>query len=265
MDLSACTNWLCTKRQQNGVQTTPQDYQSVVTSGPGPSPVSSTSCDDVVPPSKNCFRLVMLGDLFVIVFSMDSRETFEEAIRLREQILETKLNAGASSTGVGLTRKKTMPRVPMVLAGNKCDKEMRTVTVEEAQAFCDSQDSNCAFVETSAKKNFKVDEVFYQLFLVANLPLEMAPNHHKRVSASFGSPCPLPPSAPSHHSKKYHLSVKRRLSDACGVVTPNVRRPSIRTDLMIMRTKTCSLGDNPGTSNNSPIRWRKVDNGCSLQ
>ncbi|CAG9862074.1 unnamed protein product [Phyllotreta striolata] len=331
MDLSACTNWLCAKRQPNGMPAgAPQDYQSVVTSGPGPSPGSSSSCDDVVPPQKNCFRLVMLGsarvgktclvarflggkfqesytptiedfhrklyrirgeiyqldildtsgnhpfpamrrlsfltgDLFVIVFSMDSRETFEEAIRLREQIIETKINAGASSTGVGLTRKKTLPRVPMVLAGNKCDKEMRTVTVEEAQTFCDSQDSCCAFVETSAKRNFKVDEVFYQLFLVANLPLEMAPNHHKRVSASFGAPCPLPPSAPGHHGKKYHLSVKRRLSDACGVVTPNVRRPSIRTDLMIMRTKTCSLGEAPGSSSNSPIRWRRVDNGCILQ
>lgn len=65
------------------------------------------------------------GDLFVIVFSMDCRETFEEAIRLREQILETKLNAGATTNSVGLTRKKTLPRVPMVLAGNKCDKEMR--------------------------------------------------------------------------------------------------------------------------------------------
>lgn len=56
---------------------------------------------------------------------MDSRETFEEAIRLREQILETKVNAGASSNSGGLTRKKNLPRVPMVLAGNKCDKEMR--------------------------------------------------------------------------------------------------------------------------------------------
>lgn len=57
---------------------------------------------------------------------MDSRETFEEAIRLREQILETKVNAGAAAnTGVGLTKKKIIPRVPMVLAGNKCDKEMK--------------------------------------------------------------------------------------------------------------------------------------------
>lgn len=60
----------------------------------------------------------------MIAFSMDSRETFEEAIRLREQILETKLNAGAA-TGGGALRKKNLPRVPMVLAGNKCDKEMK--------------------------------------------------------------------------------------------------------------------------------------------
>lgn len=141
----------------------------------------------------------------------------------------------------------------------------RTVLPEEAKSFCLSQEC-CTFVETSAKKNVQVDDVFYELFLIANLPLEMAPNHHKRVSASFGSPCPLPPPASSsHHSKKYTLSVKRRLSDACGVVTPNVRRPSIRTDLMIMRAKTCSLGDNNGNGNNSVLNWRPLEYRCILQ
>ncbi|XP_044270296.1 GTP-binding protein Rhes [Tribolium madens] len=329
MDLSSCTNWFCAKRNEK-VPITSTDCHSVVTSGPGPSPGSSNSCDDVIPPQKNCFRLVVLGsarvgktclvsrflggkfqesytptiedfhrklyrirgeiyqldildtsgnhpfpamrrlsfltgDLFIIVFSMDSRETFEEAIRLREQILETKINAGAASNSGGLTRKKTLPRVPMILAGNKSDKEMKTVTAEEAQLYCDTQDSGCAFIETSAKKNLKVDEVFYQLFVVANLPQEMAPNHHKRISANFGAPCPLPPSTPSYHTKKYTLSVKRRLSDACGVVTPNVRRPSIRTDLMIMRTKTCNVGDNNSNPSNSPLSWRRVDSNCSMQ
>ncbi|CAH1171237.1 unnamed protein product [Phaedon cochleariae] len=352
MDLSACARWFCSRRAAGGSGKGAADCPvggdcPAAGAGPGPSAGGSGACDDVVPPPKNCFRLVVLvdfsslfirlifflvftgsarvgktclvarflggkfqecytptiedfhrklyrirgeiyqldildtsgnhpfpamrrlsfltGDLFVIVFSMDSRETFEEAIRLREQIIETKVNAGAgSSSTVGL-RKKSLPRVPMLLAGNKCDKEMRTVTAEEAQTYCDTQDSSCAFVETSAKKNYKVEEVFYQLFLAAGLPLEMAPNHHKRVSAHFGAPCPLPPPTPAHMAKKYHLSVKRRLSDACGVVTPNVRRPSIRTDLMIMRTKTCSLGDSPGNSNNSPIRWRRVEKECVLQ
>ena len=61
----------------------------------------------------------------MIVFSMDSRETFEEAVRLREQILETKLNAGAAANSGGVAKKKMVLRVPMVLVGNKCDKEMR--------------------------------------------------------------------------------------------------------------------------------------------
>lgn len=59
------------------------------------------------------------GDLFVLVFSMDSRESFEEVIRLREQILETKLSASGGRS------KKNLPKVPMVIAGNKCDREMK--------------------------------------------------------------------------------------------------------------------------------------------
>lgn len=58
------------------------------------------------------------GDLFVLVFSMEVRESFEEVIRLREQILETKLSASGRS-------KKHQPKVPMVIAGNKCDRDVR--------------------------------------------------------------------------------------------------------------------------------------------
>jgi hypothetical protein len=58
------------------------------------------------------------------------------------------------------------------------------------------------------------------------------------------------------------------LSDACGVVAPNVRRPSIRTDLMIMRTKTCSLA--AGNENNAPgsritLRTSESRKACSIQ
>lgn len=59
----------------------------------------------------------------MLVFSMDSRESFEEVIRLREQILETKLSASSSSG----RSKKNQPKVPMVIAGNKCDREAKYV------------------------------------------------------------------------------------------------------------------------------------------
>ncbi|XP_013140089.1 PREDICTED: GTP-binding protein Rhes [Papilio polytes] len=196
----------------------------------------------------------LTGDLFVLVFAMDSRESFEEVIRLREQILDTK--ASATSGGRG---RKQAPRVPMAIAGNKCDRDLKTVQPEEATAYCATQDSACVFVETSAKKNYHVDDLFYELFVVANLPLEMAPNHHKRVSTAFGSPCTLPPtSSQSSRSKKCTLSIKRRLSDACGVVAPNVRRPSIRTDLMIMRTKTCAKGDGDSGSGSPKLNLNRL-------
>lgn len=135
----------------------------------------------------------------------------------------------------------------------------RTVQPEEAIAYCNTQDSACVFIETSAKKNCNVEDLFYELFVVANLPLEMAPNHHKRVSTAFGSPCTLPPtSSQSSRSKKCTLSIKRRLSDACGVVAPNVRRPSIRTDLMIMRTKTCAKGDTDSASGSPKITLNRL-------
>lgn len=70
----------------------------------------------------------------------------------------------------------------------------RSVTIEEAEEYCASQDDCCVFVEVSAKRNYHVDELFYQLFVVASLPLEMAPNHHRKVPLTFGSPTMLPPS-----------------------------------------------------------------------
>lgn len=74
----------------------------------------------------------------------------------------------------------------------------RTVTVEEAEEYCNSQDDCCVFVEASAKRNYHVEELFYQLFVVAGLPLEMAPNHHRKVPLTFGSPTMLPPSQVSN-------------------------------------------------------------------
>lgn len=84
----------------------------------------------------------------------------------------------------------------------------RIVTVEEAEEYCNSQDDCCVFVEASAKRNYHVEELFYQLFVVAGLPLEMAPNHHRKVPLTFGSPTMLPPS-----QVKDYLSLPLKRSD----------------------------------------------------
>ncbi|XP_037821678.1 GTP-binding protein Rhes isoform X1 [Lucilia sericata] len=186
----------------------------------------------------------LTGDIFILVFSMDSRESFEEVVRLRENILETKW--AALNPGSGF-KKKALPKIPMILAGNKCDKEQRTVQLDEIMGYIAGQDNCCVFVECSAKQNFRIDDLFYALFTASNLPLEMAPNHHRRVVTVFGAPSPLPPHSSTGGSKKNALSIKRRFSDACGVVTPNARRPSIRTDLNLMRSKTMQMNEGDGS------------------
>ncbi|GJQ84202.1 hypothetical protein Trydic_g2874 [Trypoxylus dichotomus] len=74
--VGSCTSWLCANNapekqlpsptdvagsQTAATTTTPAANTATNSAGPGPSPGSSNSCDDVIPPQKNCYRLVMLG------------------------------------------------------------------------------------------------------------------------------------------------------------------------------------------------------------
>jgi len=135
----------------------------------------------------------------------------------------------------------------------------RTVQVDEVMGYIAGQDNCCTFVECSARQNYRIDDLFHSLFTVSNLPLEMTPNHHRRLVSVFGAPSPLPPHGSAvGGTKKNALSIKRRFSNACGVVTPNARRPSIRTDLNLMRSKTMALNEGEGVR--SPSRWNR----CAL-
>ncbi|XP_050704542.1 uncharacterized protein LOC126989996, partial [Eriocheir sinensis] len=116
----------------------------------------------------------------------------------------------------------------------------KVVTQEEVHQFVSSL-SCCAYMDVSAKLNYNVDKLFYELFVLANLPMEMSPALHKRVcpmqtGQTTATSCPV--GIPGSSSRYRGLSIRRRLSDAYGMVAPNVRRPSIRTDLLILRAKT---------------------------
>mmetsp|Transcript_16514 Transcript_16514/g.23176 ORF Transcript_16514/g.23176 Transcript_16514/m.23176 type:complete len:193 (-) Transcript_16514:58-636(-) len=85
------------------------------------------------------------GKAFLLVFSVASRMTFEELSQFRDRILLVKEDEVT----------------PMVLVGNKCDLEEREVTSEEAEALA-QEFGGIPYVECSALKSIRCDEVFYE-------------------------------------------------------------------------------------------------------
>ena len=83
------------------------------------------------------------SDGFVLVYSIDNKESFESTKKRYERILKLKGDQ----------------KVAIVVAGNKCDlEESRKVSKEEAEDFCLS--NKITFLETSALKVINVKEAF---------------------------------------------------------------------------------------------------------
>ncbi len=81
-----------------------------------------------------------------MVYSITSRSSFDEINAFRDQIL----------------RVKDKDKVPMVLAGNKCDlASERQVTSNEGHEL--AKLFGCPFFETSAKARLNVEDCFYGL------------------------------------------------------------------------------------------------------
>nr|XP_015801047.2 dexamethasone-induced Ras-related protein 1 [Nothobranchius furzeri] len=163
---------------------------------------------------------ILTGDVFILVFSLDNRDSFQEVQRLKGQIHETK----------SCLRNKTKEKVdvPLVICGNKCDRDFyREVQDEEIEQLV-SGDQQCAYFEISAKKNTNIDQMFQSLFTMAKLPNEMSPDRHRKVSLQY---CHV------LHRKSFR-NKKYKDGNAYGIVAPFARRPSVHSDLMYIKEKT---------------------------
>ncbi|RYP26267.1 hypothetical protein DL767_008117 [Monosporascus sp. MG133] len=86
------------------------------------------------------------GEGFLLVYSITSRQSFEEITTFQQQIL----------------RVKDKDYFPMVVVGNKCDLENeREVPRSEGEAL--AKTFGCKFIETSAKSRINVDKAFYDI------------------------------------------------------------------------------------------------------
>uniref|UniRef100_A0A8C4MML3 RASD family member 2 n=1 Tax=Equus asinus TaxID=9793 RepID=A0A8C4MML3_EQUAS len=184
---------------------------------PGASRQPSEPCQRPGPPFP--------GDVFILVFSLDNRESFDEVKRLQKQILEVK--------SCLKNKTKEAAELPMVICGNKNDhgELCRQVPATEAELLV-SGDENCAYFEVSAKKNTNVDEMFYVLFSMAKLPHEMSPALHRKISVQYGD---------AFHPRPFCMRRVKEM-DAYGMVSPFARRPSVNSDLKYIKAKVLREG-----------------------
>ncbi|XP_066518712.1 dexamethasone-induced Ras-related protein 1 [Hoplias malabaricus] len=162
---------------------------------------------------------ILTGDVFLLVFSLDNRESFQEVQRLKQQIYETK--------SCLKNKTKENVEVPLVVCGNKGDRDpWREVKQEEIERLV-AGDERCPYFEISAKRNTNVDQMFQTLFTIAKLPNEMSPDLHRKVSLQY---CDV------LHRKSFR-GRKPKDGGAYGVVAPFARRPSVHSDLMYIKEK----------------------------
>ncbi|KAI3352902.1 hypothetical protein L3Q82_019482 [Scortum barcoo] len=162
---------------------------------------------------------ILTGDIFLLVFSLDDRSSFEEVCALRSEILAAKSKLTKSS----VPEQCAPPRVPLVVCANKVDlleSERGVSRAEVLQALGD----DCAYFETSAKDSTNLEKVFETLAKRGGLPTETGPSQHRKVSLR------------SYQAMRTVRVPERsgqtpRRDDPCGALYPLARRPSFSTDL----------------------------------
>ncbi|CAG0879546.1 unnamed protein product [Cyprideis torosa] len=109
------------------------------------------------------------GHAFILVYSVTSRQSFEELPTVYRLIWECKTN---------------LDGVPVMLVGNKCDEvDSREVVFSEGEELAKRWE--CKFMETSAKTNYNVKELFQELLNLEknrNISLTLEPNKSGKVS-----------------------------------------------------------------------------------
>ncbi|XP_041789938.1 dexamethasone-induced Ras-related protein 1 [Chelmon rostratus] len=162
---------------------------------------------------------ILTGDIFLLVFSLDDRSSFEEVCALRAEILAAKSKLSKSS----VPEQCAQPRVPLVVCANKVDLLESERGISKAEVLRALGD-DCAYFETSAKESTNLDKVFETLAKRGGLPTETGPSQHRKVSLR------------SYQAMRTGRVLGRGSQtpgrdDPCGALQPLARRPSFSTDL----------------------------------
>lgn len=156
---------------------------------------------------------ILTGDIFLLVFSVDDRSSFEEVCALRTEILAAKSKLSRSCGP------EQCAQVPLVVCANKVDleseREVSRADVRQALG------EDCVYFETSAKDSTNLEKVFETLAKRGGLPTETGPSQHRKVSLR---------SYQAMRTGRAHWK-GNQVSDPYGAIYPLARRPSFSTDL----------------------------------
>ncbi|KAJ7983614.1 hypothetical protein DPEC_G00375180 [Dallia pectoralis] len=167
---------------------------------------------------------ILTGDIFLLVFSVQDRESFKEVIARRKEIITAKTK---------LMKLKENPKVPIVICANKIDlmsadqrvvgrSEMRQALGDDAELF-----------ETSAKDGTSLEEMFEVLARIGGLPAETRPSQHRKMSIRTYQALGTTGTSSGQCGRRSHSQV---LEEPCGAVYPLARRPSFNSDLQRVMT-----------------------------
>lgn len=87
------------------------------------------------------------GQGFIVVFAVNDPSSFDGVEKFQREI---KVTSGKED-------------IPIIVCGNKCDLEERDIKKEEAEKLCQDFKPPLKYFETSAKKNYNVNEAFMEV------------------------------------------------------------------------------------------------------
>lgn len=148
---------------------------------------------------------ISTSNAFILVFSIDSEESWNEVARLREKVSDQKSIVMPDKPLIPISIpslqiiEKRGPRAPMVIVCNKMDLSLdqRQVTKEVVESVV-RLDWECGFVECSAKDNVNIIKVFKELLVQANIRYNLSPAVRRRRQS-------LPSFSAASHSPKFSL------------------------------------------------------------
>ncbi|XP_035226312.1 ras-related protein Rap1-like [Stegodyphus dumicola] len=108
---------------------------------------------------------IKTGDAFILVYAIDNKESFRFVSSLRELILEIR---------------QTEEHVPIVVVGNKCDLESNRAVPKDITESVVTIDWENGFVESSAKENINILQIFKTMLTQAHICYALGPAVERR-------------------------------------------------------------------------------------